>query len=47
MKVRHILTESLDKRATFNILHEFVKYAAESLELKTLPKFYFIFDIKN
>ena len=44
MKVRHILTESLDKRATFNILHEFVKYAAESLELKTLPKFHFIFD---
>jgi hypothetical protein len=44
MKVRHILNESLDKRATFNILHEFVKYAAESLELKTLPKFHFIFD---
>jgi hypothetical protein len=44
MKVTQILTESLDKRSTFKILHEFVRFAAESLELKSLPKFDFIFD---
>jgi hypothetical protein len=44
MKVRQILTESLDKRSTFKILHEFVRFAAEHLELKKLPKFDFVFD---
>jgi hypothetical protein len=44
MKVKELLTESLDKKTTFKILHEFVRFAAQALELNTLPKFDFIFD---
>jgi hypothetical protein len=44
MKVTQILTESLDKKSTYNILYEFIKYAAEDLELKSLPKFDFVFN---
>ena len=44
MKVKEILTEGMNKRDTFDILHEFVRFAAEDLELKTLPKFDFRFD---
>lgn len=47
MKVKEILTEGLTKRDTFGILHEFVRFAAEDLELKTLPKFDFRFDTKR
>ena len=44
MKVKELLTESLDKKSTFKILLEFIKFAAEELELNSLPKFDFQFD---
>ena len=44
MKVKEILTEGLTKKDTFSILHDFIKFAAEDLELKSLPKFDFRFD---
>ena len=47
MRVKEILTEGLTKKDTFAILHEFVRFAAEDLELKTLPKFDFRFDTKR
>jgi hypothetical protein len=47
MKVKEILTEGLKKKDTFAILHEFVRFAAEDLELKSLPKFDFRFDTKR
>jgi len=47
MKVTEILTEGMNKRDTFAILHDFVKFAAEHLELDSLPKFDFVFDSKR
>ena len=47
MKVRELLTEGLDKKATYQILHDFVRFAAEDLELDSLPKFDFVFDSKR
>jgi hypothetical protein len=47
MKVKELLTESLDKRDTFKILHDFVRFAADHLELKSLPKLEFMFDTKK
>ena len=47
MRVKEILTEGLTKKDTFAILHEFVRFAAEDLELKSLPKFDFVFDSKR
>ena len=47
MKVKEILTEGLSKKDTFAILHEFVRFAAEDLELDSLPKFDFRFDTKR
>ena len=47
MKVRELLTESLDKKSTYAILLDFVRFAAEHLELKTLPKFDFVFNSKQ
>lgn len=44
MKIRELLTESLDRKNTYRILHDFIKYAANHLELKTLPKFDIVFD---
>jgi hypothetical protein len=44
MKIKELLTESLNKKETFGILHEFVRFAAEHLELKSLPKLNFAFD---
>ena len=44
MKVKELLTESLDKRDTYKILLDFIKFAAEDLELNSLPKFDFAFD---
>ena len=44
MKVKELLTESLDKKSTFKILLEFIKFAAEELELNSLPRFDFQFD---
>ena len=47
MKVRELLTESLDRKDTYSILLDFIKFAAEDLELKSLPKFDFKFDTKR
>jgi Zn-dependent peptidase ImmA (M78 family) len=47
MKVTEILTEGLNKKDTFSILHDFVRFAAKDLELKNLPKFDFVFDSKR
>lgn len=47
MKVTEILTEGLQKRDTYKILHDFIRFAAEHLELKSLPKFDFVFDNKS
>lgn len=47
MKVREILTEGLDKKSTYAILLDFVRFAAEHLELESLPKFDFVFDSKQ
>jgi hypothetical protein len=44
MKVTEILTEGMNKKDTFAILHDFVRFAAKHLELKTLPRFDFRFD---
>jgi hypothetical protein len=46
MKARELLTEGLEKKETYSILHEFVRFAAEHLDLKKLPKFDFVFDSK-
>lgn len=47
MKVTEILTEGLQKRDTYKILHDFIRFAAEHLELKSLPKLEFMFDSKR
>jgi hypothetical protein len=47
MKVTEILTEGLGKKDTYPILLDFIRFAAEHLELKTLPKFDFVFDSKQ
>jgi len=47
MKVKELLNEGLNKKDTFSILHDFVRFAAEHLELKSLPKFDFVFDSKQ
>ena len=47
MRAKEILTEGLNKKDTFAILHDFVRFAAKHLELKTLPKFDFVFDSKS
>ena len=44
MKVKELLTESLDKKSTYTILLDFIRFAAEHLELNSLPKFDFKFD---
>lgn len=47
MKAREILTEGLDRKNTYKILLDFIKFAAEHLELDSLPKFDFKFDTKR
>jgi hypothetical protein len=47
MKVTEILTEGLGKKDTYPILLDFIRFAAKHLELKTLPKFDFVFDNKE
>ena len=47
MRVKELLTESLDKKDTYSILLDFIRFAAEDLELKSLPKFDFKFDTKR
>jgi hypothetical protein len=44
MKVKELLTEGMSKKDTFSILLEFVRFAADHLELDKLPKFDFVFD---
>lgn len=44
MKIRELLTEGLDKKSTYSILLDFIRFAAEDLELNSLPKFDFVFD---
>ena len=44
MKVKEILTEGLNKKDTYDILLDFVRFAGEDLKLKSLPKFDFRFD---
>ena len=47
MKVKELLTESLEKRDTYKILLDFIRFAAKDLELNSLPKFDFVFDNKE
>lgn len=47
MKVRELLTEGLDRKSTYSLLLEFIRFAATSLDLKSLPKFDFVFDSKQ
>jgi hypothetical protein len=47
MKVKEILTEGLDKKDTYPILLDFIRFAAKDLELDSLPKFDFVFDSKE
>jgi hypothetical protein len=47
MKVKELLTEGLQKKDTYSILLDFIKFAAESLDLNSLPKFDFVFDSKR
>ena len=44
MKVTEVLMEGMNKRDTFSILLEFIRFAAEDLELDKLPKMDFKFD---
>ena len=47
MKVRELLTEGLEKKDTYPILLDFIRFAAKDLELDSLPKFDFVFDSKE
>ena len=47
MKIKELLNEGLDRKSTHRILLDFIRFAAEDLELKTLPKFDFKFDTKR
>ena len=44
MKVKELLTEGLEKKDTYKILLDFIRFAAKDLELNSLPKFNFMFD---
>ena len=44
MKVTELLNESLNKKDTYKILLDFIRFAAKDLELDSLPKFDFVFD---
>ena len=44
MKIRELLTEGLEKKNTYPILLDFIRFAANELELNSLPKFDFVFD---
>lgn len=47
MKVREVLNEGLARKETYSLLLEFIRFAATSLKLKSLPKFDFVFDSKQ
>jgi len=44
MKVKEILKEGLEKKDTYPILLDFIRFAAKDLGLDSLPKFDFVFD---
>jgi len=44
MKIKELLNESLERKDTYSILLDFVRFAAEHLELTKLPKFEFLFN---
>lgn len=44
MKIRELLVEGLEKKDTYPILLDFIRFAAKDLELNSLPKFDFVFD---
>jgi hypothetical protein len=44
MKITELLTESLQKKDTYSILLDFIRFAAEDLKINSLPKFDFVFD---
>jgi hypothetical protein len=47
MKLKELLTEGMDRKTTYTVLLDFIKFAAEHLELNSLPKFEFKFDTKR
>ena len=47
MKIRELLTEGLEKKDTYPILLDFIRFAAKDLELDSLPKFDFVFNSKE
>jgi hypothetical protein len=47
MKIKELLTEGMSRKDTYSTLLEFVRFAAEHLELDSLPKFEFKFDAKG
>lgn len=47
MKVKELLNESLERKDTYSILLDFIRFASEHLELTKLPKFDFLFDTKK
>ena len=47
MKIKELLTEGLEKKDTYKILLDFIRFAAKDLELNSLPKFDFVFDSKE
>lgn len=47
MKVRELLTEGMSKKDTFSTLLDFIRFAADHLELDKLPKFDFKFDTER
>ena len=47
MLVNELLMEGLSRKDTYTILLDFIKFAAEHLELDSLPKFDFKFDTKR
>ena len=44
MRAKQFITEGLNKKDTYSILLPFIKFAAEHLELNSLPEFDFVFD---
>ena len=47
MKIKELLFEGMSKKDTFTTLLEFIRFAAEHLELEKLPKIDFKFDSKR
>ena len=44
MKIKELLTEGMSRKDTYSILLDFIRFAAEHLDLDKLPKFDFKFD---